>query len=114
MTKSNSPVGAGSAWAAACVVAWALALVLAGAAGAANPTTMSINCSPKGISPGTASACVVTVTDSGPIASRVPPTGTVTFTVQGSVTSTVQGTGTFDPDNTCALEPSGAFSSKCT
>jgi hypothetical protein len=87
-------------------LASALALALADAATAANPTTLSINCTPKGLSPGTASSCVSTVTDSGPVAARVPPAGTVTFTTQGS--------GTFDPNDTCALEPSGAFSSKCT
>jgi hypothetical protein len=83
-----------------------LALVFVGAAEAANPTTLSINCTPKGTSPGTASSCVATVTDAGPVASRVPPTGSVTFTTSGA--------GTFDPGDTCALEPSGAFSSKCT
>jgi hypothetical protein len=82
------------------------ALVLAGAAYAANPTTLSINCTPKSTSPGTASSCAATVTDAGAVSSRVPPTGNVSFTVEGS--------GTFDPGDTCALEPVGAFSSKCT
>jgi hypothetical protein len=83
-----------------------VALALAGAVHAANPTTLSINCTPKATSPGTASSCVATVTDAGAVASRVPPTGNVSFTVDGS--------GTFDPGDTCALEPVGAFSSKCT
>jgi len=83
-----------------------VALVLASAVHAANPTTLSINCSPKATSPGTASSCAATVTDAGTVASRVPPGGTVTFSVEGS--------GTFDPGDTCALEPVGAFSSKCT
>jgi hypothetical protein len=82
-----------------------LAFLFAGAAEAANPTTLSINCTPKALWPGATSSCVATVTDTGPVASRIPPTGTVSFTVTGS--------GTFDLD-TCALEPSGAFSSKCT
>jgi hypothetical protein len=84
----------------------AIALALAGVAYAANPTTLSINCTPKATSPGTASSCVATVTDAGVVASRVPPTGNVSFTVDGS--------GTFDPGDTCALESAGAFSSKCT
>lgn len=83
-----------------------IALALAGAAHAANPTTLSINCTPKSTSPGSAASCAATVTDAGAVASRVPPTGTVTFTVEGS--------GTFDPGDTCGLEPVGAFSSKCT
>lgn len=84
----------------------AIALVLAGAAEAANPTTLSINCTPKGSSPGTPVSCVATVTDTGPVASRVPPTGSVTFTTSGA--------GTFDPSDTCVLDEAGAFSSKCT
>jgi hypothetical protein len=88
------------------VLALALALLFAGAAGAANPTTLSINCTPKALWPGATTSCVATVTDAGPVASRIPPTGTVSFSVTGS--------GTFDPGDTCALEPSGAFSSKCT
>jgi hypothetical protein len=87
-------------------VAAAITLALAGAAYAANPTTLSINCIPKATSPGTASSCVATVTDAGVIASRVPPTGNVSFTVDGA--------GTFGQGDTCALEPAGAFSSKCT
>jgi hypothetical protein len=87
-------------------LATSAALAFAGAVQAANPTTLSINCTPKATSPGTASSCVATVTDAGAIASRVPPAGTVSFTVDGS--------GTFDPGDTCALEPAGAFSSKCT
>jgi hypothetical protein len=82
------------------------ALVLVGPAVAANPSTLSINCTPKGTSPGTPASCVATVTDTGPVASRVPPTGSVTFTTSGE--------GTFDPGDTCSLETSGAFSSKCT
>jgi len=82
------------------------ALVLVGSAEAANPSTLSINCTPKGTSPGTPTSCVATVTDTGPVASRVPPTGSVTFTTSG--------VGTFDLGDTCSLEPSGAFSSKCT
>jgi len=84
----------------------AIVLGLARAAEAANPTTLSINCTPKGVSPGAASSCIATVTDAGPVAARIPPGGTVSFTVEGA--------GTFDPGDTCALEPSGAFSSKCT
>src|SRR5438477_1679901 len=91
---------------AASLVLGALVLGLAEVANAASPTTLSINCTPKGVSPGTASSCVATVTDAGPVAARVPPQGSVTFTVEGS--------GTFDPGDACALEPSGAFSSKCT
>lgn len=87
------------------VLASAVALLFAGAAEAANPTTLSINCTPKALSPGATSSCVATVTDTGPVASRIPPTGTVSFTVTGS--------GAFDLGDTCALEPSGAFSSKC-
>jgi hypothetical protein len=83
-----------------------VALALVGAAGAANPTTLSINCTPRSTSPGTASSCAATVTDAGAVASRVPPTGNVSFTVEGA--------GVFDPGDTCALEPIGAFSSKCT
>src|SRR6476661_2894305 len=81
----------------------AFALVLVGSAEAANPTTLSINCAPKGTSPGGPASCIATVTDAGPVASRVPPTGSVTFTTSGA--------GTFDPGDTCALEASGAFSS---
>lgn len=83
-----------------------LALVLVGSAEAANPTTLSINCTPKGTSPGTPASCIATVTDTGPVASRVPPTGSVTFATSGA--------GTFDPGDTCSVETSGAFSSKCT
>lgn len=81
-------------------------LALAAPAGAANPTTLSINCTPKITSPGIPSSCAATVTDAGPLSSRVPPSGSVGFTVEGS--------GTFDPGDTCALEAVGAFSSKCT
>jgi hypothetical protein len=87
-------------------IASTLALVLVGSATAANPATLSINCAPKGTSPGTPASCIATVTDTGPVASRVPPAGSVTFTTSGA--------GTFDPGDTCSLEASGAFSSKCT
>src|SRR3954452_8747690 len=103
ITRETRRVGSGFG---AFLVAAAVGLALAGAANAANPPTLSINCTPKGVSLGVASSCVVTVTDSGPVAARVPPAGTVTFTVTA--------TGTFDPGDTCALEPAGAFSSKCT
>lgn len=103
MCKDRRRLGSGLA---AVLVLGAIALGLAGSASAANPTTLSINCTPKGVSPGAASSCVATVTDAGPVAARVPPGGAVTFAVEGS--------GTFDPGDTCALEPSGAFSSKCT
>jgi hypothetical protein len=83
-----------------------LALAVVGTAQAASPTTLSINCTPKVASPGTAVSCVATVTDTGVVALRVPPTGTVSFTTEGA--------GTFDPGDTCALEAAGAFSSKCT
>ena len=83
-----------------------LALVLGSSAEAANPSTLSINCTPKGTSPGTPASCIATVTDAGPVVSRVPPTGSVTFTTNGA--------GTFDPGDACSLEASGAFSSKCT
>jgi hypothetical protein len=90
-----------------CLVTVSLAaLAIANTAFAANPTKLSINCTPSDLSPGVAAACVVTVTDAGSVASRKPPTGTVTFTVEG--------TGTFDPEDGCLLEESGAFSSKCT
>ena len=88
------------------LLAFGFALLFAGAAEAANPTTLSINCTPKALWPGATTSCVATVADSGPVASRIPPAGTVSFTVTGS--------GTFDLGDTCALEPSGAFSSKCT
>ncbi len=87
------------------VLTASVALTLVGAVHAANPTTLSINCTPKATSPGAASSCAATVTDAGAVASRVPPGGTVTFSVDGS--------GTFDPGDACALEPVGAFSSKC-
>jgi hypothetical protein len=83
-----------------------VALVCAGAARAANPTTLSINCTPKGVSPGAPTSCAATVTDAGPVASRVPPAGSVSFTTDGE--------GSFDAGDTCTLEPSGAFSSRCT
>jgi hypothetical protein len=88
------------------ILAAAVALLAPGAAVAANPTSLSINCTPKGVSPGTVASCAVTVTDTGPVAARVPPSGTVTLATDGA--------GTFDPGDTCALEPVGAFSSKCT
>ena len=84
----------------------AVALVAPPAGAAANPAKLSIACTPRGVSPAVASTCTATVTDSGPVASRNPPTGNVTFTVQG--------TGTFDPPDGCSLEESGAFSSKCS
>lgn len=84
----------------------AVALVARPAGAAANPAKLSIACTPRGVSPTVASTCTATVTDSGPVASRNPPTGNVTFTVQG--------TGTFDPPDGCSLEESGAFSSKCS
>lgn len=87
-------------------LAASVALAFVSAGQAANPTTLSVNCTPKATSPGTPSSCAATVTDAGVVASRVPPGGTVTFTTDGS--------GTFDPSDTCALEPVGAFSSKCT
>lgn len=83
-----------------------IALACVAAAEAANPTTLSINCTPKGVSPGTPTSCVATVTDAGPVASRVPPAGTVTLTTSGA--------GTFDLGDSCTLEPFGAFSSRCT
>ena len=89
-----------------CLVTAGFVLALPGTAGAANATKLSISCTPKQLSPGTASTCVGTVTDAGSVATREPPTGAVTFTVEG--------TGTFEPEATCLLEPSGAFSSKCT
>ena len=91
-----------------CAAAACLVLLLPGDAVAANATKLSVACTPKQVSPGSATACVATVTDAGSAESRQPPTGTVSFTVEGS------GTGTFDPDAECLLEPSGAFSSKCT
>ena len=48
------------------------------------------------------------MTDTGSAATRQPPSGTVTYTLENG------STGTFDPDASCDLEPSGAFSSKCT
>src|SRR3954451_11269733 len=81
-------------------------LAVPGIAQAANPTKLSINCTPKGLSPGIAATCVATVTDAGPVATRVPPAGTVTFAVEGS--------GALDPGDGCLLGESGAFSSKCT
>jgi hypothetical protein len=83
-----------------------VALVCADAAKAANPTTLSINCTPKGVSPGVSTSCAATVTDAGPVASRVPPAGSVSFTTDGG--------GSFDAGDACTLEPSGAFSSRCT
>ena len=89
------------------VVGCGFALALPGSAGAAaNPTKLSISCTPKALVPGVASTCTATVTDAGPVDSRTSPAGTVTFTVEG--------VGTLDPADGCLLEPSGAFSSKCT
>ena len=82
------------------------ALAAPGGAHAANPTKLSIACTPKGLALGGSASCTATVTDSGPVTARVPPTGTVTFTLEGA--------GSFDPDASCALEESGAFSSRCT
>jgi hypothetical protein len=76
------------------------------AGAAVNPAKLSIACTPRGVAPTVASTCTATVTDSGPVASHKPPTGAVTFTVQG--------TGTFDPPEGCSLEEAGAFSSKCS
>ena len=67
-----------------------------------------VNCAPDSLSPGTAATCVATVTDTGSAETRQPPSGTVTYTLENG------STGTFDPDASCDLEPSGAFSSKCT
>ena len=78
----------------------------AGASAAANPTKLSINCVPTVLTLGAVSTCTATVTDSGPVDSRRPPAGNVTFTVNGA--------GTLDPPDGCALGSSGAFSSKCT
>jgi hypothetical protein len=86
----------------------AAAVVLAAApsAGAANPTKLSIACTPKALALGDSTTCTATVTDSGPVSARVPPLGVVSFTLEGA--------GTFDPNDDCALEESGAFSSRCT
>jgi hypothetical protein len=88
------------------LVLLALLLPTKPAGAAVNPAKLSLACAPRGVSPSVTSTCTATVTDSGPVASRKPPTGSVTFTVQG--------TGTFDPPDGCALEESGAFSSKCS
>jgi hypothetical protein len=72
-----------------------------------NPTTLSINCLPKGLAMGGNTSCAVTVTDSGPVVARVAPTGSVTLTTEGAA-------GSFDPPDGCELEAVGAFSSKCT
>jgi hypothetical protein len=89
-----------------CLTLLVVALAVPSVAGAANPTKLSIACTPKGLSPGANATCTATVTDAGPVAKRVPPTGAVTFTVQQA--------GTFDPLEGCPLEESGAFSSKCS
>jgi hypothetical protein len=80
---------------------------MAATALAANSTKLSINCTPNSLSPGVPAACTVTVTDSGPAASRVPPQGSVALTLQSGI-------GTLDPDGGCDLEASGAFSSNCS
>jgi hypothetical protein len=82
------------------------ALVPSLASAAVDPAKLSIACTPRGVSPTVASTCTATVTDSGPVASRRPPTGTVTFTTQAE--------GSFDQPDGCSLEESGAFSSKCS
>ena len=56
----------------------------------------------------TAVTCVATVTDMGLAATRQLLSG------NGDVYTRERLTGTFDPDASCDLEPSGAFSSKCT
>jgi hypothetical protein len=81
-------------------------LALPASAGAANPTKLSMSCTPKALSPGVATTCNATVTDAGPVATRVPPGGTVTFDVDG--------VGLVDPPEGCILEEFGAFSSRCT
>lgn len=81
-------------------------LLLPSAAAAANPTKLSISCTPKALSPGVAATCIATVTDAGPVETRVPPGGTVTFEVEGA--------GTVDPAEGCVLEGQGAFSSRCS
>ncbi len=91
-----------------CAAAAGLMFALPSGAVAANATKLSVACTPKQVSPGSATACVATVTDAGLAESRQPPTGTVIFSVEGN------GIGTFDSDAECLLEPSGAFSSKCT
>jgi hypothetical protein len=89
------------------LVVCGLALSLPGStSAAANPTKLSISCTPKALSPGVASTCTATVTDAGPVDSRTSPAGTVTFTIEG--------VGSLDPADGCLLEPSGAFSSHCT
>ena len=50
------------------LVTVSLALMTPSSAFAANPAKLSINCTPSGLSPGVAAACVVTVTDAGPLA----------------------------------------------
>lgn len=97
---------AGSARVLVLIAVAVLVLMLPEGAVAANATKLSISCTPKQLSPGAAAVCVATVTDAGSVATREPPNGTVTFTVEG--------TGTFEPEGTCPLEPSGAFSSKCS
>src|SRR3954447_16536018 len=91
---------------AAAVLTFLIVASGAGASAAANPTKLSISCTPTVLTPGVASTCAATVTDSGPVESRRPPVGTVTYSVQGA--------GTFDPPDGCSLAASGAFSSKCT
>jgi hypothetical protein len=75
-------------------------------AGAANPTKLSMSCTPKALSPGVPTTCNASVTDAGPVATRVPPGGTVTFEVDG--------VGVVDPPEGCILEELAAFSSRCT
>ena len=83
-------------------------LVIPGTAEAVNTAKVSVNCVPDSLWPGVPATCSATVTDTGSAASRLPPSGTVTFALENGAT------GTFDPDGACVLEPSGAFSSKCT
>ena len=82
--------------------------MLPGTAAAANTTKVAVTCAPDSLSPGAAATCVATVTDTGSAETRQPPSGTVTYTLENG------STGTFEPDASCDLEPSGAFSSKCT
>ena len=82
--------------------------VSSSASAAANPTKLSMSCTPRQLAPGVAAACVAAVTDTGPVATHKPPTGKVSFVVQP------EGAGVFDPVDGCFLEQSGAFSSKCT
>ena len=84
-----------------------LALALAGAVHAANPATLSINCTPKAASPGIASSCVATVTGHGS-GSFFPGSADRERELHVGRRRHVR------PGDTCALDPAGAFSSKCT